>query len=462
MIGSWGVADHDFLAKGINDGDSLVRALIRKIEKNTKHVVKRSQNNMGGRFILNGIEIPLSEELRRTLFALIDLHQTSSDSSFTVTQVIEARGDSQSKQSKQAIHNHILRLRKAIFKVLQRNGVYVDVRELLRTEKPHRGDSFRYKLNAEITPLEDESDYEDDLREYQGNPCRVLIVENDLQIQGKIATTLTHLKYEIAVAVNVEDAIQIATRFCPHIVSLDLEIPHSKTKLRTTKFGGDKFGGIEAWEQIRLALRTSSLGIVVPTVNMDQDYLVAQAAQMEIPIRNFVSKREPNWLNLFLKKIGDEKQRVYLGEITDASADVSEPIIEILNGSDLLKGILRLAVNGRTFSMKMSPIARIIGLLLSNPKRLLSLNEIKRSSGTLGRLTKDDSKNWTRRIRLIIQKNWLSDYEETNAKSFTAKILESSHKGFQLNAQVIDLRTSAARDVPPLSSNENFSPMQIT
>src|ERR1051325_1638570 len=123
-------------------------------------------------------------------------------------------------------------------------------------------------------------------------------------------------------------------------------------------------------------MRTSSLGIVVPTINRDKDYLVAQAAQMEIPIRNFVSKREPNWLNLFLKKIGDEKQRVYLGEITDASADVSEPIIEILNGSDLLKGILRLAVNGRTFSMKMSPIARIIGLLVSKPKRLLSLNEI--------------------------------------------------------------------------------------
>jgi CheY-like chemotaxis protein len=449
MIGRWGVADHDFLAKGINDEDSLVRALIRKIEKRTKHIVKRIQNNLGdSRFLLNGIEIPLSRELGRTLFSLVDLHQTNSDSSFTVTQIIEARGDSQSKQSKKSIHNHILRLRKTIFKTLQRNGVYINVRELLRTEKSLEGDSFRYQLNAEIVPLEDESDYEDDLREYRGDSCRVLIVENDLQIQRKIAAILKQLKYEIAVADTVEEAIRTATKFSPHIVSLDLEIPCSKTIPCTTNFNRGEFAGIEAWQQIRLALRTSSLGIVVPTLNVDKDYLVAQAAQMEIPIRNFVSKREPNWLNLFLKKIANEKQRVYLGEIADASADMSEPVIEILNGSNLLKGILRLAVNGQTFSMKVSPIARIIGLLVSNPKRLLSLNEIKSASGSRGPLTKDDSKNWTKRIRSIVRKNWLSSYEEPNAKSFTRKILESSHKGFQLNAQVIDLRTPPASDIP--------------
>ncbi|HSS20961.1 MAG TPA: hypothetical protein VLL54_12875 [Pyrinomonadaceae bacterium] len=449
LVGSLGVADQDFLAKGIDDEDSLMRALIRKIETKPKFIVKRIQDKDGvSRFTLNGITILLSRELGRTLFALIDLHQTRAEDSFTVTQIVEARGDSQSTQSRKSIHDHVLRLRKVIFKMLQRNGVYVNVRELLRTEKSPRGDSFRYRLNAEIVCLEDESDYECDLREYQRDRCRVLIIENDLQLQGTISTTLTQLKYEIAVAGTAEEAVRAAIEFAPHIVSLNLEIPYTRIKLGAMNFNEDGLAGIEAWEQIRLALRTSSLGIVVASVNLEKDNLVAQAAQMEIPIRNFVSKRQPNWLNLFLKKIADEKQRVYLGEITDVSLDLSEPIIQILNGSDLLNGILRLSVNGQLFTMKVSPIARIIGLLVSNPNRLLSLNEIKRVSGIRGGLTKDDSKNWTKRIRSTIQEKWLSGHEESNGKNFTRKILESSSRGFQLNAQVIDLRTSATENNP--------------
>lgn len=438
VIGSWGVADHDFLAKGIDDEDTLVRAVIRRVEKKTKYVVQKIQNKEGiSKFTVNGIEIPLSRNLARTLLALVDLHQTRSERSFSVSQIMESRGNSSSIQSRKIIHNHISRIRKIIFNTLQRNGVYVNVREMLQTEKSVLADDFLYKLDAEIIRVEDELIYEDYVRECQRNQCKVLIVENDLAMQAEIATALAHLTYEVVVANNVHDAIQIATESSPHIVSLDLSIPYSKTR----ELDQEEFAGLEAWEQIQLTLPTSTVGIVILTEDVANDYLLAKAAQMEIPIRNFVSRREPHWLNLFLKKIGDEKRRVFLGEVADPSSDVCEPIIEILNESDLQAGILKLVVNGQPFSMRVSPIATVMGLLVSNPKRRLTFSEIKTASGSTGPVTKDDSKNWTKRIRSLIQEKWLTGYDETKARSLTKKILQSSNNGLQLNAHVIDLRT---------------------
>ncbi|MFY9620495.1 MAG: hypothetical protein WAQ99_11855 [Pyrinomonadaceae bacterium] len=439
-IGSLGVPDHDFLAKGIDDEDSLIRALIRKIEKRAKYVIKRVESENGNRRLLvNGIEIPLSKELSRTMFALIDLHQTSGKSSFAVEEIIRARGDALSGKSKQSIHDHILRIRKLILKALQTNRVYVNIRELLVTGKSSDNDEFTYQLNAEIMPLEDELDYEQDLREYKDKPCRVLVVENNLHTQTEIAEALRQLNYEVAVVDNAEEAVQIANDFRPHIVSLDLQIPYRRPAGPSDE-NDDSFAGLEAWRQIRLALNTSSVGVVVPTVNVDKDDLVSQAAQMEIPIRSFVSKRDPSWFNYFLKKIADEKKRTYLGEVADFDTDVMEPLVQILDGSDLTSGVLRLVVDGRKFSMKVSPVAKIIGLLLSRPKVTVSFHDAKLVTGSRERVTKDDKKNWTKRIRAIIREKWLSNQGGGNLKELAEKLLQSSTNGLQLNVQVADLR----------------------
>jgi DNA-binding response OmpR family regulator len=441
MVGGWGVPDDDFLAKGFDYEDSLVRALIRKIEKRTKYVIKRFEDERGHRrFWVNGVEITLPRELSRTLFTLLDLHQTSERNKFTITEIIEAKGNSVSEKSKKAVHDHIFRIRQLILKALQINRVYVNVRELIKTEEPLTGDEFTYQLNAEIMSLEEEGDYEADLQEYENSVCRVLVIENNSQTLAKIIRLLERSGYEVESAKTVKGAVQAATTFRPNIVSLDLQIPYTEKETWSSETIGEEVGGLEAWKQIRMALRTSSIGIVVPTVSTDKDYLVAQAAQMEIPIRNFVSKREVNWLNLFLKKIADEKRRVYLGEITDANRDINEPIVEILDGSDLPKGVLKLVVNDKGFTMKVSPVAKIIGLLLTDPKTLLSFEQIKRSHGGAEPVTKDDSKNWTKRIRTIINGKWLGGQVNGDLKKMAGKILESSSKGLRLNAQVIDSR----------------------
>jgi hypothetical protein len=167
---------------------------------------------------------------------------------------------------------------------------------------------------------------------------------------------------------------------------------------------------------------------------------VAKAAQMEIPIRNFISKHEENWLNLFLQKVYNERRRVFLGDITDARQDVVEPIVEILGGSDLENGILKLIVNGRPFKMRVSQLAKVVGLLLLNPKTLLSFELIKSGIGSNEPVTDSDPKNWPKRFKEIIREKWLAAQPSADTKELAEKILESSSRGMQLNVQVIDSR----------------------
>lgn len=439
-IGGWGVPDEDFLAKGVDDENAIVRALIRKIEKRTKYVIKRFEDESGNSlFWVNGIKIPFPKELGRTFSAIYNLFQTTGGNEFSIAEIVEARGDSISDESIKAIQDQMYRIRNLILETLQTNRVYVNVRELIKTRKSPGNDEYTYQLNAEVMPLEDEEDYEADLQQYENEICKVLVIENNPQTLDQIIEPLESLGYEIKYATNVEDAVKAATDFLPHVISLDLQIPYTRAEAESSEAIGDELAGLEAWRQIRMALRANTIGIVVPTVNADKNHLVAKAAQMEIPIRNFISKFAPNWHNLLLKKVADEKRRVFLGEVTDASRDINEPIVEILDDSELSEGVLYLIINSEPFTMNKSPIAKIIGLLLSSPKTLFSFETIKTALGSGEAVTKDDSKNWTKRIRAVVKKKWLKSSQD-DVQDLAKKILESSAQGLRLNVHVINSR----------------------
>lgn len=446
-IGGWGVSDNDFLIKGVDDEETLVRALIRKIEKKSKYVIERLGDEHGnGRFRINGLLLRLPKELDRTFSAIYTLAQTTGRNEFSITEIISARGDAPSDKSKRAVQDQIYRIRQLILKTLRANRVYVNIRDLVKTTKSSNGDEFVYQLNAEVISADDEEGYETDLANYKNEVCKVLVIEYDPQTLGQITELLESLGYEVAHATNVEDAVRVAKEYLPHIVSLDLQIPTKRgLSISGAAVDDDAFGGLEAWRQIRMALNAATLGVVVATANTDKSYVVAKATQMEIPIRNFVSKREANWLNLFLKKISDERRRVFLGEITDAAQDINEPIVEIMDGSDLPKGVLILKVDGRPFKMKVSPVAKIIGMLLSSPNTLLSFRSIKRGIGSEKPVTSNDLKNWPKRIKEIIRNKWLAAHPISNAKELTEKILESSSRGIQLNVHVIDSRAKKSQ-----------------
>jgi CheY-like chemotaxis protein len=437
-IGALGVPDDDFLAKGIDGDNAIVRALIRKIEKPTKYVIRRFEEESGdGRFWINGVVIPFSKELGRTFSALYTLRQTTGRNEFSVTEIASARGDSASEEAKNVIQDQMYRIRSLILETLRSNRIYVNVRELIRTRKGS-SDEYRYQLNAEVMRFGEEEDYETDLQQYESDVCKVLVIENNPQSLGEIIEPLESLGYQVKYATNLEDAVRVAMEFLPHVISLDLQI-RTKAEAESPEAIGEEFAGLDAWKQIRTTLSSNTIGIVVPTVNADKNHLVARAAQMEIPIRNFISKLTPNWHNLLLKKVADEKRRVFLGEITDASQDINEPIVEILDGSDLSEGVLRLIVNSEPFTMKKSPLAKIIGLLLTSPKTLRSFEAIKTTLDSGGSVTKDDSKNWTKRIRGVIKKEWLKSSQD-DVEDLAKKILESSVQGLRLNVHVIDSR----------------------
>jgi len=448
IIGSWGLSDDDFLSKGTDDENAIVHALIRKIEKKTKYVIKSFEDKSGNRtFWINGVKIPFPMELNETFTAIYKLCRTSPRNICTIEQIVNVREDAFSEKSNKTIQDQVFRIRNLILETLQSNGIYVNVRELIKTCKSPDDDEFTYQLNAELMPLKEEGYRKDDLRKFAIEVCKVLVIENNSQTLGQIIEPLESLGYEVKYAMNVEDAVQVATDFLPHIISLDLQIPYTSAASESPVVVGEEFAGLEAWSQIRVALRANNIGIVVPSVNTDNNYLIAKAAQMEIPIRNFVSKKEANWLNLFLKKIDNEKRRVYLGEITDTTQDISEPIVEILDGSDLSEGVLQLIVNNEPFTMNKSPNAKIIGLLLANPKTRLSFEAIKKGIGSNKPVKKDDSKNWTKRIRAVIREKWLGAREGLNLKELAEKILESSSEGLRLNVQVIDSRDYPSRKV---------------
>jgi len=437
-IGSWGVPDEDFLAKDVEAEDAIVRALIRKIEKKTKYVIRRYETEGRVRFWINRVEIPFTEELLETFSAFYGLCQESGRNEFSAAEIAEARWGLASEEAIKVIQDQMYRIRKLIFEKLRSNHVFVSVRELIRTRKSFN-DEFTYQLNAEVTPPEEEDDYEDDVQQYGDERCKVLVIENNKQALAQIHNILQSAGYEVRHATNVEDAVNLAKEFLPHVVSLDLQIPRTRAEAELPDSLGDEYAGLDAWKRIRTALSANTLGVVVPTVNFNKNYLVAKAAQMEIPTRNFISKHDANWLRSLLQKVADEKVRVFLSEITDASRDIEEPVVEVLDGSNLSAGVLRLIVNGSPFTMRRGPVSKIIGHLLTNPKTLQSLNRIAIVAGKGSPVTNDDFKNWTKRIREVIKEKWLAPATE-DLKELAEKILEYSAKGMRLNVQVIDRR----------------------
>jgi CheY-like chemotaxis protein len=440
-IGGLGVADEDFLVKGVDDEEAIMRALIRKIEKRSKYVIERFEDEDGSnRFRINGILIPFTKVLERTFSAIYAICQTSGRNEFSTEEIIGSMGRAISDRSKKKIQDQIYRIRNLILETLRTNRVYVNARDFIKTIKSSDGEDFIYQLNAEVMSIDDEGGIESDRETYENEVCRVLVVDNDSQTLGQIIEPLESLRYEVRFATSVEDAIQAANEFLPHIVSLDLQMPHKNQEKVLRGVIDNEFGGLEAWRQIRMSLRSTTLGVVVVTADTDKNDLVARAAQVEIPIRNIISKHEKDWLNLFLKKVSDERRRVFLGELTDARQDINEPIVEILDGCELQNGVLKLIVNGKPFKMKVSPLAKVIGLLLANPKTLLSFEAIKRGIGSDEPVTNSDPKNWPKRFKEVIRDQWLVTLPAAYKKELAEKILESTSRGMRLNVQVIDSR----------------------
>lgn len=445
LIGRLGVPDENFIAKDFDAESKLIQGLINLIEKKEKFIIEAEPHEKGGttfyEFLINDLRIPFTKELNITFQALYELREASDledELLFTAEEIYQKRLQIKASKNENVlsakennpIHDHINRIRELIHKTFQRNNRYVNTRELIKTQVKLVGSDendgveeiFTYSLNAEsLYTLEDEDLGErDDLKD---RSYKILFVGENSNITAQISETLSRTNDTFFQLADSDDLEEKAKLERPDIICTELK-------------------RVENWERIRSSQPNDQFGIIIITTNDEENKnrLLERAIKTGIPNTNFVSVNERDWINSFLTKLNNEKQRVFIGEIVDFPGDVNEPIVEILKGSDLKKGVLKLNVDGAFFEMNVSNISKIIGHLLENPKTIISLEVIKKEAvRSSAPVTKDEQTGWAKKIRNKIQKEWL----KTKDRDLAMQILYSSSKGMKLNVQVIDLRDAS-------------------
>ena len=413
-----------------NNCDINVKDLVKTIEKESEeflyelnkenYIIHRHEKVKKGtvyyEFSINGICIPFSKELNATFQALFELAEgdIENKTQFTAKEIYIRKLQIGGKHEKKSLQSQINEIREFIHDTFRKNSRYIDVRDLIKTEE----DS--YKLNAEFPSFEDEENFEEDYEIFKNKNYNVLVIEKNEDHRNQIVNALKSISNTVKVINSFDrNFTQTVFDFRPDIVCVDLQ-------------------QVECWKNIRSILPYERLGIIVTTTNNEPNKkrLVGTALKSGIPNTNFVSTNEEAWINSFLTILNYEKRRVFLGEVVDClqNFEVNEPIVEVLAGSDLSNGVLKLQVNGEFFTMNKSNISKIIGLLLLNSRTLIPLETIKQKAvGSLKPVTEDDQKGWTRKIRNKIEGEWL----KTKDRKLAMKILNSSEKGMRLNVQAI-------------------------
>jgi len=463
VIGRLGIPDGHFIAKDYDAEHALTEALISLIEKKDKYIIRRVPYKKNGAlfydFLINGLQIPFTTELNITFEALYSLKvdkKYENQNLFSIKEINKKRllikktlntEEEIDENQENSVQDHIYRIRELVHEIFQRNNRYINTRELIKTTSD--GEEFFYELNADLPlskesnlPLEDEeidwekiaweeidwkkidekidSEDEDELiwKDYQNfknKKFNVLVIGDNADISTQITDILERKSENVFNCSPAEEIEELAETFCPDIVCTELE-------------------NIEIWNRVRPILHNKPLGIIVTTTNEEENRLVQKAIKSGVPVANFVSINEPDWINSFLTKLNNEKQRVFLGKVDDSLNFTKEPIVEVLKGSNLLEGKLQLQVNNKLFAPNRSNQSKILSYLLQNPGTLISLDTIKKDVLGLKRPVADNYLNkLVERIRTQIQENWLN----TDERELAMQILESSAKGMQLNVQVI-------------------------
>jgi CheY-like chemotaxis protein len=280
-------------------------------------------------------------------------------------------------------------------------------------------------VSAEViaNSINNEYLFDEDGNSLPSRDCKVLVIENDIEISSYISDSLETIKgINIKQASNVEEAIYIAQTFRPDIISLDLAIPRTQKEFDAAPKSGDVNAGLDALEQIKLFL--SNVNVILTSTYFKNKDLRDRAGQLGLSNENVIPKFErDDWINLLLQKVKQLKDEVLIGKRADLLPDVPEPVIEILDGCDYKSGTLKIKVNGHLYNPKKSQQAKILGLLLRNANKKVSYEKIGKHLG-LNKVTLDNRKTWARRIRADIRDKWLKlPKTQTRAEE---KILENS------------------------------------
>ncbi|MEA2173828.1 MAG: Response regulator receiver domain [Blastocatellia bacterium] len=444
IVGDWGVPDINYISKGVDDYRSVVQALIRLIEKNSKHRLEKIEVEDQLRFRIDGVDIKFTREEKNVFDAFFVIcqrkeemrrqRQQKYEPGVTVDQILEELRADASRENRQKIEKDFSSIRLRILESFQQARRYISTHEILKSTRRKDG-TFVYQISAEIPTLEEQdvrTEAAEDLSSKR-EACKVLLVESDTRDRAEVSTLLRKLGYEIETA-DAGEAVAAAERFRPDILCLCVNAP------------ADDADELRAVERIQTFLH--DIHVAVPTTRYNDSRLLAKATQYGLSARDFVDKRRVNWLAWLAAVVGKQRRQILSGDFEETSFDARLPLVEVLDGSDLDKGIFKLRVNGKLFETKgaryvadekdADVIHPVLGLLLQRPNEPVSEETVESFIGK--EATKEMWKNWRKRMRDVIRE-WL----EVKRADFKSKHDDPSHKILEYRDSHLTLHVNVIR-----------------
>ena len=442
LLRKLGIRGEDHLLKQDGDPSAIKSALLRHIRGQQVHTAElveqpnlvdgdvdfaRQDINIQGYFKVDGVAIPLTESEKRIFYAIcVD--------------------DIEYQSGINNLPDRKYRIQKKITNELNKAGRYVGEDEII---KPTPGAKGFYSLAASfiagdrinLTKDELELADEDSAGSTDTNSsCKVLIVENDKITSDYLSKELRRLGFEVYVGSNVQEAVKTARMSKPEMLLLDLQLPlNSADAADRTHWCDD--AGLDALEEIRLFQHDiRAVGFTALTVN-DNPKLINRAENLGLWIDDIVSKHKPpadggTPESLLFTKIENLRTEITRGNDFIVRG-LNKPNVEILPGSQFIAGRLRLRINGRNYeTVRVSPLERILGFLVLNANRLVTLREIADAIGS--EVPRDRGKKWAERLRSRIRNEWLG-LRTTESIEPEKRILvnyPASMGGMQLNVRV--------------------------
>lgn len=116
---------------------------------------------------------------------------------------------------------------------------------------------------------------------------RILIIDDEQDMQIYLRTLFRRVGYETAVAANGEEGLQLANTFRPHLITLDLLMP--------------KKSGILAYESLRASAQTRDIPVIIVS-GLSGNEEMFRGATADLPLPEAVVDK-PIHREAFLKKV---------------------------------------------------------------------------------------------------------------------------------------------------------------
>ncbi|MBT9547104.1 MAG: response regulator [Candidatus Sericytochromatia bacterium] len=277
-----------------------------------------------------------------------------------------------------AVSKHLSTIKKKIAQKFNQNGRNIGPNEIIQSRKINAEkknaigiapgnlcfyDDSPYAAEFTETDFEaDDNDFIGDLSPLKWPEPRVLVIEDEPLWQKQISELLENMGLAFRVVSSLESLSDCLEEFIPDILSLDMMIP--------LKDGSEPLpnGGFLALEQVRA--KNPIVQTVIPSTLFDRGLILSQAAQMKVPVTDFIPKgvntENESWLMKLYAHIRKFRMQLMNDWITDPLS-ANAKLLPILNVSilsyDNENSRLTLRVNGNEYKYKGNQ-ARIFSALI--------------------------------------------------------------------------------------------------